>query len=204
MKRVTPFFIFIIVGCAVSISNISNSYSKNNYFNLVSKSSQILSQQENCLAYDHAVAPSVKKRTVKLKQFGLKVDIPDNFRTLLRNNGEVWILNPVDYDLITCSARGGRGGRGLYYQFVKRIPNPKNLSLKAFVLNKYKANASIRPYKFSHLNGLLVESPGQAFGSSSFFLKTPTIENIIEISAGCDCDIKAKDVIIFLKTISLL
>ncbi|HEY9827540.1 MAG TPA: hypothetical protein V6D19_19045 [Stenomitos sp.] len=189
----------------VNLSNLTSSYSKDFYLSHFSKSLQLLSQQENCLAYDRAVEPNAQKRTVQLKQFGIKIGIPDNFRTLLRNNGEVWILNPVDYDLIACTARGGRGGRGLYYQFVKRIPNSKHLSLKTFALNQYGVNTSIQPYKFYHLNGILAESSlGRGTISSSFFLKIPPTEHIVEISAGCDCDVKAKDIIGFLETISLL
>jgi hypothetical protein len=205
MRRRLTFLIPTAVTFVITISDVANSQNQNISLNQSTKIMRTLAQsrKENCLALNRTVKPSPQKRTVQLSQFGIKIDIPSNYRTLLRNN-EVLILHPVDYDLIACNARGGEGGRGFYYQFVRSIPNPKRLSLRALVLEKYAANASIRPYNLANLNGLLVESPGQGFEASSLFAQIPSTGNIIEIGVGCDCDIKAKDVIDFVKVISLL
>lgn len=78
------------------------------------------------------VEPSESKRIVELSQFGIVVQIPENYRTLLRNSGDVWVLSPVDYDMITCWVRGGRG---LYASTVRGVSHPNNLSLNALATN---------------------------------------------------------------------
>lgn len=167
-------------------------------------SSKRLAQRENCLKYDRTVNPSTQTRTVALKQFGIKIQIPENYKTLLRNDGSVMILNPVDYDLIACTTRGGYGGRGFYHSFVKSIPNPKNLPLESFARSQYKSDSFIELYKSSDLQRVLVDIPSPAFRSSAFFVKIPGLQNIVQIGAGCDCDISPADVKRFLQTVSLL
>jgi hypothetical protein len=92
----------------------------------------------------------------------------------------------------------------LYYDFIKSIPNPNLLSLKTLIINTYGSEQSIRPYQISGLNGLLTEFPEEAWNSAAFFVEIPGIENIVEISARCDCDVTAKEIINFLETVSLL
>jgi hypothetical protein len=167
---------------------------------------KLLAQKENCQKYDRKFEPSPENKIVELKRFGIKVQIPKNYRTLLSSKGEVWILNSVDYDLLACFARGGRGGgRGMYYSFIKSHPN-KGVDLKSLVRSLYGANSSIEPYSLSGLTGLLVEESPLSRGliSSSFFIQIPGIQNIVEIGAGCDCDVKAENIKGFLTLVSLL
>jgi hypothetical protein len=166
--------------------------------------SQRLAQKENCLKYDRVVKPSPQKRIVVLKQFGIKIQIPKNYKTMLRRNGDVSILNPVDYDLVACSARGGFGGRGLYQSIIGGIPNPKNLPLSSLARSQYQFNASVEMYTFSGLEGVLVDVPSPSFRGSAFFVKIPGIRNVVQIGAGCDCDINPEDIKKLLQTISLL
>lgn len=177
------------------------------------RSVTFLAQRENCLDYDRDFEPSPQKRTVELKQFGIQVQIPKNFRTMLRNDGEVSILSPVDYDLIACSARGGRGaGRGLYYRYIRRLPNPFNLPLHNWVSQRERRKKiemgdwyqnSMKPYQFFGLDGVLVES-GFRLKRPSYFVEIPGIDDVVEIGVGCDCDVEDKDIFEFLKNIKLL
>ncbi|MEM8615290.1 MAG: hypothetical protein AAGF93_25020, partial [Cyanobacteria bacterium P01_H01_bin.105] len=134
------------------------------------------------------------------------VEIPENYRTLLRNSGEVWILNPVDYDIIICALRGGVGGRGLYAPRIKSIPNPNNLSLDALAINSWGAASLRQPHALSELTGLLVQSGSnhQGLGYAAFLVQIPGVKDVVEISATCDCDITADDITSFLNTVSLL
>lgn len=167
--------------------------------------SQRLAQREDCMKYDRTVEPSIQTKAIELKKFGIKIQIPQNFRTILTSKGEVWILNPVDYELLTCSTSGGIGGRGMYYSFIRSIQNTENLSLRTVVLKQYGSNSSTESLQLSNLSGLLAEeTPGRGVSSSSFFVKVPGIKNIVEIGAGCDCDVKPENIKAFLKTVSLL
>lgn len=131
---------------------------------------------------------------------------------MLRNNGEVWILNPVDYDLIACTARGGFGGRGLYHPYIRRIPNPNNLPLRRLVIQRERAKkfkvgkwyrSSMKPYQFSGLDGVLVESGVRSL-RPSYFMKIPKIGQVVEIGIGCDCEFDNTQIFEVLKNITLL
>jgi hypothetical protein len=203
MKRIV---VVTLSCCLATVSTIAHASSKQGPQGINMPISKSPAKTENCAKYDRKVETSLENKTVELKKFGVKIQIPKNHRTLLSNKGEVWILNPVDYDLLACFARGGKGGgRGMYYSFVKSHPN-RGVDLKSFVRGLYGANSSIEPYSLSGLTGLLVEESPLHRGliSSSFFIQIPGIQNIVEIGAGCDCDVKAKNIKGFLTSVSLL
>ncbi|WP_299486228.1 hypothetical protein [Acaryochloris sp. IP29b_bin.137] len=212
MKTKFILFLSVLLTCAQSVPVLSKASKTSTIKSSISMFTPILAQRENCLDYDRDFKPSPQTRIIDLKQFGVQVKISKNLRTMLRNNGEVWILTPVDYDLIACTARGGIGGRGLYYRYIRRIPNPLNLPLNKWVAQRERAKkkrmgygyqSSIEPYQFSGLNGLLVESRSR-LNSSTYFVKIPRINDVVEIGVGCDCDIESKEVYNFLKRVSLM
>lgn len=174
--------------------------------------SPLLAQREDCFdKYDRKFTPSSTTRTVDLKQFGIQVKIPNNFRTMLRNDGEVWIVNPVDYDLIACSVRGGIGGRGLYHPYIRRRPNPSGLPVHQWVSQRERLKkiqrgkfyrSSVQPYQVSGLDGVLVES-GSRLVQPSYFMAVPGMRDVVEIGVGCDCDVRNKELVEFLKNVSL-
>lgn len=45
-------------------------------------------------------------RTVELSDFRISVSIPENYRLMRRQNGEVEILHPDDFEWLQCLARG--------------------------------------------------------------------------------------------------
>lgn len=49
---------------------------------------------------DQTIATAATTRVVEFPALSTKVTIPTNFRTLLYNNGNIDILNPVDFNLI--------------------------------------------------------------------------------------------------------
>lgn len=166
-------------------------------------SSKRLAQTENCLKYDRTVKPSPQTRTIALKQFGLKIQIPENYKTLLRNDGSVMILNPADYDLIACTARGGFGGRGVDSTIViESLPNSKKLPLISLAHRKYGTGSLIESYKLSGRDGLLVQSPEGI--RATYFIKIPGIDNIVQISEACACRVNSKDIKNILQLVKLL
>jgi hypothetical protein len=47
-------------------------------------------------------------RTVELPQFGINLDIPEDYRTMARKDGSVEIMDPNHFELVSCIARGGK------------------------------------------------------------------------------------------------
>jgi hypothetical protein len=157
MKRICA----IALGfCISSQSAIVSASPKQELQGVSMNQRKLLAQKENCQKYDRKFEPSPENKIVELKRFGIKVQVPKNYRTLLSSKGEVWILNSVDHDLLACFARGGKGGgRGIYYSFFRSHANKGNLSLQEFVRKQYGANASIQPHLFSGLEGLFEVYP---------------------------------------------
>jgi hypothetical protein len=180
---------------AILIANSAKAFAQNGAI-------LISSRPENCVASYRQVKPSSTKRTVVFSQFGIKMQIPENYRTLRRKDGDVWIVNPSDYDLIACVARGGQGGQGLYYGFIRNVPNVNRSTLRKYILSRYGDVSTVRPYSFSGLTGSLVQT--QSEGGAAFFVEIPGIQGIVEIGASCDCTVTAEDIREILKNTSLL
>ena len=88
-------------------------------------------------------------RELDLPQFGVTLTIPSNFRSILRNNGVVEIVNPGTYQVLTCVAQGGQAlGRGYASIIVRSIVNnSENLELQPVCCSKIPAfKGSISPY----------------------------------------------------------
>ncbi len=163
------------------------------------------SAQTDCSLYDREVKPSPTQRTVELKQFGISIKIPSNYRTMLLRDGSVHVLNPADYDVFSCVVKGGRGGSGWYSQRVKSVPNPERLPLKSLITQS-GTNSKIQPYKLLGLTGFLegADSDNDREYEASFWVEIPGIDQVVVIGVGCDCPVNTKDVTTFLQGVSLL
>ncbi len=132
------------------------------------------------------IPASETTRELELPQFDLKLTIPSNFRSLLRNNGAVEIVNPGTYEVLACVARGGRAlGRGYASVIVRSMDNSKNLDLRQFVEQNTRLQSRISPYNLGDRQGYLVESRSDS--SAQFWLNSADSVNVTVISAGCDC-----------------
>ncbi|BDA71657.1 hypothetical protein CAL7716_058230 [Calothrix sp. PCC 7716] len=140
-----------------------------------------------------AVKPSKTSKTVRFPKFGIKVKIPSNYKTFPRKDGSISILDPGSYEAVRCQAP-----HGLYSFNIKLLPNPKNLSLQAFAKSSYKGQLKkVYDYNQNNIQALLIES--QSGYSAYGIFKVPSIKGIIEMNAGCDCDVNRTDVIDYLK-----
>ena len=167
----------------------------------------LIAQRVSCGSYGQAADPSEYQRSVELLQFGVAVQIPENYRALLRNDGIVWILDPTTYDLIVCWAQGGPGGGGIYAPTIRDIPNPNNLPLEVIVSDFIDPGYSSEQYSSAvGLSGILVKSGPQSRGfvRATFFTQVPGIQDVVEIGILCDCDVAIEDVIDFVESVSLL
>ena len=132
------------------------------------------------------IPASETTKELELPQFGITLTIPANFRSILRNNGAVEIVNPGTYEVLTCVARGGQAlGRGYASVIVRSVDNSKNLDLRQFVEQNTRLQGQISPYNLGDRQGYLVESRSDR--SAQFWLDSADSSDMTAISAGCDC-----------------
>jgi len=125
-------------------------------------------------------------RELELPQFGVTLAIPSNFRSILRNNGAVEIVNPGTYQVLTCVAQGGQAlGRGYASIIVRSIDNPDKLDLQQFIAQNSRLQRRISPYALGDQQGYLVESRSDS--SAQFWISPADVPDVVVISAGCDC-----------------
>ena len=141
---------------------------------------------------------STTTRTVELRDVGIAVAIPENYRAMRREDGTVLILHPDDFEWLQCLARGGNGGGGFYSENIRQIPRTPAMSLReqATWTAGYNVNqdgirtpiaTSVTPYQQNGLNGYVITSE---LGYSVTFLGTiPNSDQLLGVSASCDCEV---------------
>ena len=140
--------------------------------------------------------PAQTARTVEFKQFGVKVRIPANYRTLLRNDGTVSILAPGDFNLIQCLAKGipVKGTDAIQMDTFQLRSNPTGLSLKDFVTQASGPKFSEQIIRQS-INGIEVlvrevpEQEGRLSGSAHAWYQVDGIDGMVEVNTTYKTDL---------------
>ena len=135
--------------------------------------------------------PASTIRTVELADFNIAVSIPENYRTMRRQDGVVEILHPNDFEMLQCIASGGYGAGGYYSERIQHVTPDPMLSLQEQALQRmYESNPNLAtPYQGNGLDGYIVLSSG---GYGVMFLGTaPGSSQLLEVTAACDCDVDA-------------
>jgi len=149
-------------------------------------------------------------RNLELDKFGVELTIPSNFRAMLLNNGNVKIVDPGTYELLSCIARGGEAlGRGYAQTLVRSVENPNNLELRQLVEQKSREHEKISPYTFDGKQGYLVEYRSQEAGGipdahAEFWLDINDVPGAVVISKSCDCSGMSESLVSLLERSSLL
>lgn len=168
---------------------------------------------ELCRTDGNFEPPSETQRTVKLSNFNIAINIPGNYRTMMRQDGTVEILHPDDFEILQCVARGGAGSGGYYSETIRIVePDPSmTLQQQAILSVGYEIDAAGRripaytniiEYNQNSLSGYIVESIS---GYSTTFLGTyPGSQRLLEITASCDCAVEVQDVTNLLSNITFL
>lgn len=150
-----------------------------------------------------SVAPAETTRDLELEQFGIELTIPSNFRAMLLDNGNVKIVDPGTYELLSCVARGGEAlGRGYARTLVRTVENPDNLELRQLVAQNIRDAQEISPYTFDGQQGYLVESPTDAH--AEFWVDINNIRGAVVISRSCDCPGMSESLVSLLNRSSVL
>lgn len=156
---------------------------------------------------------STTTRIIELRDFGIAVAIPENYRAMRQQNGSVSILHPDDFEWIQCLARGGDGGGGFYSEQIRQVNRDPAMSLReqatwtaGYSVNRdgtrTPAATSITHYQQNGLDGYIVTSIS-GYGVT-FLGTTPGSNQLLEVSASCDCDVEVEAVTDLLARIRLL
>lgn len=131
-------------------------------------------------------------RTVRLEKFGIQVDIPENYRAILLQDGTVQILDP-DYVNSKCFYLQTGIGGGMYSQNIRLIKANHSLTPRqqAILASGYNQNDELEPkiieYNQGSLSGYIVISD---FGSIGFIGSIINKKQVLNISIDCDCPVE--------------
>jgi hypothetical protein len=167
----------------------------------VTAKAQQLCDSSNSASYGERASET--RRTVELSGLGVTVAIPENYRTMEMQSGAVRILHPADFEMLQCTARGGRGGHGFYSATIGLVGDDQTMNLReqATWLAGYSQNrdgsrtpiaTQIIPYEKDKLSGYIVTS--ETGYSVSFLGAIAGRESLLEVSAGCDCEVDVEAV----------
>ena len=128
-------------------------------------------------------------------------------------SGAVRILHPSDFDMIQCIARGGRGGHGFYFETIDSVEDDLTMNLRqqAVLLTGYSQRSDgtkipnatqVIPYEKDGLSGYIVAND---FGYGASFLGTVSgHDSLLEVSAGCDCEVGVEAVMELLASVTVM
>jgi hypothetical protein len=153
----------------------------------------VLAQQELCRETGRN-APAKTSRTLELPQFGIDIDIPKNYRAMSLKNGSVGILDPDQFEILSCTARGGKvlGAHGWYLFSIRKIENFKKAGLLDVV--KQSEQSQYTNYNKYNLDGTMAIITSTGSSASAWFIP-PNTQKIVIMTVSCDCRIGPEDII---------
>ncbi|HBL11782.1 MAG TPA: hypothetical protein DD379_10290 [Cyanobacteria bacterium UBA11162] len=168
---------------------------------------QSTSAQTICEPDGNYEPPSSAYKTIELENFGISVDIPDNYRAMKRQDGSVEILHPDDYQWIQCIVNGGSGGGGYYSETIRLVEDDMTLNLREQAIellgDSLNPNANqILTYENNGISGYIVTYISDY--SVSFLGIIPGQSKLLEVTASCDCQVEVQDVTEVLNRIRVL
>jgi hypothetical protein len=144
-------------------------------------------------------------RTVEIPEFGIEVDIPENYRTMKRQSGAIEILHPNDYQFISCIMAGGEGlGHGYYSEYIE-VLDADEMAEKIQQLTEN--NWDRREFRQGDFSGYMFTAtyPRNPVRNGAMFLgKLAGNDRLFSISPSCDCDTEESQVTRLLANIRLL
>ncbi|MFM2064200.1 MAG: hypothetical protein RLZZ507_3871 [Cyanobacteriota bacterium] len=151
-------------------------------------------QQELCRDIGE-VSPAHTLRTLELPQFGISIDIPENYRALARNDGSVQILDPGNFELISCISRGGTApfARGMSSFTIRLVNNPRNLTLLNLAQQQGLYDGKNYRYNLSGKQVLITESDS-GYSVAAWFTP-PGINGVVMMEMSCDCELGKDDIL---------
>lgn len=135
-------------------------------------------------------------RTIKLDKFGIKIEIPSNYKTMLRNDGSVSILHPYTFEVIRC-----KYAQGIYDFYIQLLDNPKNLSLEQLARSsKASGYGVINTHKYNKngIKAVVVDFTGGSGSYAYALFNVPGIDKVVSMSASCDCDVDKAGIVFYL------
>lgn len=160
--------------------------------NVMINSHPVTAQQELCRDIGF-VGRSETYRTLKLPQFGINIDIPENYRVMALNDGSIEILDPGIFEIRSCMARGGKSffGGGAGGLTIRLVKNPRNLPLLTLLRQE---GVSYDNYYRYNLSGVEVVITDAVYTIGAWF-SPPATEGVVVMDISSDIEL-SKDFII--------
>lgn len=175
--------------------------------------STLVAQTNNPCQETEVVPAADTLRELELKQLGVAIMIPENYRAILRNDGSVQVVDPGTYNLIRCEIMGGNPlGRGFADLVIRGEAVQPEQSLESTVReDRYSSwpssaadppNQCISPYPLGEKRGYLVQSPTGRH--AEYWIKPNIGSDITVIETSCDCPEMVERLITVLDRTTLL
>jgi hypothetical protein len=128
---------------------------------------------KSCSTNEKYEPASKTYRTARLPEFRIEIDIPSNYKTMKRRDGSVWIVHRLDFEHLQCIAKGGGGGRGLYYEDIRLVDRDRSVTLKDRAIKLVGNNSNLPGIRFlkyqkDNISGYLIDIPSPAFNHAAF------------------------------------
>lgn len=157
------------------------------------------------LCPDVAEVPASKTlRTLELPQFGIALDIPENFQSWVQTDGAVVIVDPGTFEVLSCVEQGGRAiaPRGIYSFRITSLPNPANLPLPAFIQHQGESDQAPQQHNLEDIPVLLTR-PEPGYTVRAWFT-LPATQSVVVLSESCDCELEYDDMRFWLQRTRLI
>lgn len=161
--------------------------------NIIINIPSVTAQQELCRDIGFVEA-SETYRTLELPQFGINIDIPENYRAIARNDGSIEILDPGNFELRSCMARGGKvvfgrgGAGGLTIRLVK---NPRNLPLLTLLRQEKVYYNNYYRYNLSGVEVVITD----AVHTIEAWFSPPKINGVVVMEISSDVELSKEDIV---------
>ncbi len=155
-----------------------------------------LAQKEVCRDVGE-VAPTKTLRTVELPKFGINIDIPKNYRSMSRSDGSIEILDPNQFAMVSCIARGGKvlNPHGWLSFKIRQINHPKNVDLITLVNQLAPHQNTERSVYDLDGTGVIINQDNGRGGFAEAWFIPPSTAKAVVMTISCDCRIKTEDIV---------
>lgn len=167
-------------------------------------------QKYNCPLTHSNEAASQQYKKLRINEEKIEFEIPQNYRTMKLQNGSTIILHPSDFDLLQCTARGGRGGRGYASQTIQLINIDKSINLKNQAILEATGKTGNLDENLSNVESVFKFQNDKMSGyvvvpklkySAIFLGVVPGKDKALKVVAGCDCEVDTNSFLRLLSTI---
>jgi len=160
------------------------------------------------------IPPTATSRTLELENdFGIRIRIPSNYRSMLNNSAEVEIVDPGTYNLLECEKQGGQ------------IPSNSRRTIRSVIITRIAASENVEKLMVDSIKGTGGRAVLQTYdlGNRTGVIRTSTngrvadfwmrvrdngpyvriVANCRCLVVGCQCPVGERDILNILDDVIL-